>query len=273
MGRADFEFAVDLANTMNWNMATEDFEFMRLLEPDGLFLLVDGEEKLGIATAVSYGEVGWFGNLIVKKECRREGGGGILVEHAINFLHGRGVQTIGLYAYPHLTSFYARLGFNVDKDFLVMHTDQAGEVASQKLPPIEIHDLPKVCALDRACFGGDRTRLLQTILLHDDNIAFKFVEKAELKGYIAATVYPTLAWIGPLICQVQRRDAARLLVKAALSRLGGKTAYAVVSKADVDLMEVLGEAGFRQDFSVTRMFLGQLSAKNCIYMAESLERG
>jgi hypothetical protein len=29
----DFSFAVQLANTMNWNMAVEDFEFMAKLEP------------------------------------------------------------------------------------------------------------------------------------------------------------------------------------------------------------------------------------------------
>ena len=29
----DFMFATNLANTMDWNMATEDFEFMASLEP------------------------------------------------------------------------------------------------------------------------------------------------------------------------------------------------------------------------------------------------
>jgi len=31
----EFVFATELANTMNWNMAIEDFQFMTLLEPDG----------------------------------------------------------------------------------------------------------------------------------------------------------------------------------------------------------------------------------------------
>ena len=38
MSSADFQFATDLANTMNWNMATEDFEFMTSLEPEGCFV-------------------------------------------------------------------------------------------------------------------------------------------------------------------------------------------------------------------------------------------
>ncbi|MGE5533230.1 MAG: hypothetical protein ACM3UN_02645, partial [Bacillota bacterium] len=59
----DFLFATKLANTMNWNMAKEDFEFMSSLEPEGCFVLFDGSKKLGIATCISYGKIGWFGNL------------------------------------------------------------------------------------------------------------------------------------------------------------------------------------------------------------------
>ncbi len=66
----DFPFATILANTMNWNMATEDFEFLASLEPEGCFVVFQGSERLGIATSISYGKVGWFGNLIVKEKYR-----------------------------------------------------------------------------------------------------------------------------------------------------------------------------------------------------------
>jgi len=39
------------------------------------------------------------------------------------------------------------------------------------------------------------------------------------------------------------------------------------------LLKVLSKVGFKEDFGVARMFLGPAVAKNCIYMAESLERG
>ena len=65
MDQKDFGFAVELANTMDWNMATEDFQFAKQLEPEGCFVLFDDSKRVGIATCISYGKVGWFGNLIV----------------------------------------------------------------------------------------------------------------------------------------------------------------------------------------------------------------
>lgn len=63
----DYSFAVQLANTMNWNMAPEDFQYMASLEPDGSFLLEDDGKPVGVATCIGYGKVGWFGNLIIKE--------------------------------------------------------------------------------------------------------------------------------------------------------------------------------------------------------------
>ena len=101
----DFLFATELANTMDWNMAAEDFQFNAMLEPEGCLILFDDSKPLGIATCISYGKVGWFGNLIVKKEARHRGVGSLLVKHAIDYLRGKGVETIGLYAYPNLQKF------------------------------------------------------------------------------------------------------------------------------------------------------------------------
>ena len=65
---SDFPFAVQLANTMNWNMTIKDFEFMLKLEPQGCFVLLHNKERVGIATIVTFGKVGWFGNFIVYPE-------------------------------------------------------------------------------------------------------------------------------------------------------------------------------------------------------------
>jgi hypothetical protein len=45
------------------------------------------------------------------------------------------------------------------------------------------------------------------------------------------------------------------------------------AKKETEISDVLLKFGFREDFSVLRMFLGQSMARNCIYLAESLERG
>ena len=271
--KKNYHFAVELANTMNWNMAVEDFEFMATLEHGGCFLLVDGAERLGIATCISYGKVGWFGNLVVKEDSRRRGGGSALVKHALNYLRGKGVETVGLYSYPHLQGFYRRLGFKFDQDFSVL---VAVNFVAPKLEPllrVGKDQFPAVARFDGSFFGADRAKLLKSIILQEGNAAYYVSDGKEVIGYVAATIYESMAWVGPLICQPNRPDVAASLVKSILSQVGGRSVYAVTSKSDLALQGILAKFGFKEEFYVSRMFLGQSVAKNCIYLAESLERG
>ncbi len=269
----DYAFAVDLANTMDWNMATEDFEFMASLEPEGCFLLAEGSKRIGIATCISYGKVGWFGNLIVKPENRNRGYGSALVNHAIAYLNGKGVETVGLYAYSNLVAFYESLGFKHDEDFSVLHAQQVISVSANILPEMQKSQFPMINRFDSQCFGGDRKRLLESIILDKDNVSYCISEGPKIVGYVAATVYEKMAWIGPLVCQDQRQDDALLLIRAVLAKLDGKSVYVVVPKKDTLLLDAFSFFGFTEEFSVSRMFLGQAFGKNCIYIAESLERG
>jgi len=269
----DYGFAVELANTMNWHMANEDFEFMASLEPGGCFLLSDDTKPVGIATCISYDKLGWFGNLIVRENYRKKGAGSALVTHAVNYLHHKGVETIGLYAYPHLVAFYSKLGFNPDIDFSVLHNQTLSTITAKTLPKITKSELPAIARFDRSFFGGNRKKLLQSIILGPDNTSCHISKDGQTLGYVTATVYEKAAWIGPLICQPQRPDIAAALVNSVLSELTTKQVYTVIPKKDPTLSELFFRAGFSEDFFVTRMFLGQTSTKNCIYLTESLERG
>jgi GNAT superfamily N-acetyltransferase len=269
----DYDFAVDLANTMKWNMAAEDFEFNASLEPAGCLLLMDGKERLGIATCISYGKVGWFGNLVVKEDSRKRGGGSTLVKHAINYLHGKGVETVGLYAYPHLHAFYGRLGFKLDQEYSVLSAENLVSPKVETLPKVGKEQFPAIARFDSAYFGAERTKLLESIILQEGNASYYVSEGKDVIGYIAATIYESMAWVGPLICPPNRQDVAASLVKSILSQVGGRNVYAVVSKANLALQSLLAKFGFSEEFYVSRMYLGPSKAKNCIYLAESLERG
>jgi GNAT superfamily N-acetyltransferase len=105
----NYPFVVELANTMDWDMTAADFEFNKMMEPDGCFILLENAKPVGAATCISYGKVGWFGNLIVSPAARKRGAGTFLLNHAVNYLKNAGVKTIGLYAYPYLVEFYGPL--------------------------------------------------------------------------------------------------------------------------------------------------------------------
>ena len=273
MRTKDHTFATQLANTMNWNMAPEDFQFMASLEPKGCFVLFDGLKRVGIATCISYGKVGWFGNLIVQEDCRHQGAGSTLVTHAVDYLHDKGVQTIGLYAYQHLTRFYGGLGFKFDEDFSVLHMENFGYLSAKALQVVGRQQFSSINKFDNQYFGGDRKKLLESIVLEKSNASYYFSDNSGLVGYVAATIYETMAWIGPLVCQASRNDVANLLVNAILTKASGKSVYSVVSKKEVALLKLFYSLGFKEEFIVSRMFLGEKPARNCIYLAESLERG
>ncbi len=269
----DFPFAVQLANTMNWNMAIEDFEFMMKLEPQGSFVLFHGSERLGICTSVSFGRVGWCGNFIVKEDVRGEGAGSLLIKHAIEYLKNKGVETVGLYAYPHLVRFYESFGFEPDIDFLVLQ-GKAGLLPTEgAVRKAKQQDAPEVIDFDSQCFGANRKKLLEPILLDTGNLCYIATENEEIAGYVAAKVYGTMAEVGPLICHANHVEAAAVLLKTILSRLNGLAVSMCIPKKEAALLNMLSNAGFREDFPVARMFLGPAVAKNCIYTAESLERG
>jgi GNAT superfamily N-acetyltransferase len=269
----DFAFATKLANTMDWNMEEEDFEFMVSLEPEGCFVVSEGVERLGVATSISFGKTGWFGNLIVREDSRKKGAGSLLVEHSINYLHSKGVATIGLYAYQHLIGFYGNLGFQRDNDFSVLSIEALGSLTAEPLPEIGKEHMEEIAEFDSKCFGGNRKKLLDSIILEKGNLGYYLTESDRVVGFVAAKVYEKMAEIGPLTCQERRVDDAVLLLRAALAKLEGLSVYGVLPKKEKALIDVLFGAGFREDFCVTRMFLGQPVPKNCVCIAESLERG
>ena len=269
----DFDFAAKLANTMDWDMAPEDFQFAITLEPEGCFVAKQDSERIGIATCISYGTVGWFGNLIVKQDTRNHGAGSQLVRHAIEYLRSKGVKTIGLYAYPNLTGFYSKLGFVQDENFVVLNAKSLNAMQAEILKNVGKRNLLAVEKFDSQCFGGDRRKLLESIVLEKGNLSYCIFKNNMVVGYVAATVYETMAWIGPLNCIDDRNDVAVSLLKAILAKLSGKNVSIAIPKRSTVLADLLLKCGFSVDFSVCRMFFGNSVAKSCIYVAESLERG
>lgn len=275
MKPTDYSSAVELANTMNWHMTAEDFAFNVTLEPDGCLALREGSELVGVATCISYGVVGWFGNLVVKEAYRRKGAGAALVNHAVNCLKAAGVKTVGLYAYPHLKDFYGRLGFKSNTDFVVLKANSVSTTSVEEgnVRAMQPEDLPKIAAFDGEYFGASRKKLLDLILQNPTNLSNVALVNNETVGYVAAKVFGDTAEVGPLICQQNHPEAAAALLKTVLTQLAGFEAFIYLPAAHSELLRVAFDAGFVEGFRLSRMFLGSVVLQDCLYIAESLERG
>jgi predicted N-acetyltransferase YhbS len=268
----DYDFAVELTNSKDWNMEPADFKFNSSLEKDGCFVLFDGLERVGLATCVGFGRVGWFGNLIVKPEYQHKGAGSLLVGYAVDFLRSKGVKCVGLYAYDFLKGFYGKLGFGVDEDFVVLHNESLSMKIQEALN-VECRDVSALLEFDSRFFGGNRERLLEAIVKGRGNLCFTAYDGHELCGYVLAKRFEHMAEIGPLVCRPNREDAALSLLCSVLSRLQGLYVSICMPKKQQRLIDYLAGVGFVEDFVLSRMFLGACKVSNCVYAAESLERG
>jgi GNAT superfamily N-acetyltransferase len=269
----DFAFAAKLSNTMDWNMTSGDFEFNVKLEPEGCFTLFEGTKRAGVATCINYGRVGWFGNLIVEPAYRHKGAGTQLVKNAVDYLITKEVTTIGLYAYEHLISFYCNIGFKRYMDFQVLKATNVSTAGNAEMKTAKKKDVPALVKLDRLCFGASRSKLLEPILLDKNNICHVSVENGEITGFVTTKVYGQMAEVGPLVCRRKHVNAAAGLLKSVLRNLRGLEVYVCVPSTETALINVAAEAGFAEEFRVARMFLGSAVAQDCVYIAESLERG
>ncbi len=269
----DFSFAVKLSNTMNWNMDMEDFKLISSLEPQGCFVTYNDSEPIGIATCISYGEVGWFGNLIVKGEFRGQGVGGLLVKQGVDYLRSRGVGVIGLYAYPHLKSFYEKLGFRFERKFVILHQKNLSLDFDKKAAKASKQVFPVLIQFDRICFGANRERLLEAIFSGKNNLCYFSSDEGTINGYVAAKVYGEMAEIGPLICRPNQVDTAKMLLDTVLSQLKGYYVSVCLQQNETELVNYLFKNGFSEDSALLRMFLGFYDSKDCISIPESVERG
>lgn len=270
----DVEFAVRIADTMDWNLTEQDFTFMMQLEPEGCFTLLCNSEKIGITTTISYGKIGWIGNVVVDEKHRRRGAGSAIIKHAINHLKSKGAETVGLYSYKGKADFYAKLGFKRDLQFVVLNGKAfSSNVEAANVKETRKAEVQKLIEFDSFYFGASRRKLLEKIVNEMDNLCYYYIENGEILGYAMAKVYDNYAEIGPLVCRRERSSVAKSLLGAILKRVKGSEVSMCLPRKEEEIINMLLTAGFEESFTVVRMFSGPIPFRDCVYIAESLERG
>jgi hypothetical protein len=92
-------------------------------------------------------------------------------------------------------------------------------------------------------------------------------------GYIMAKVYEGFAEIGPLMCNIGYGDLAIDLLRTILNRLDGFHVSFAMPAKEPAMFDFLLKSGIKERFRVARMFFKPPTIRNCVYIAESLERG
>jgi len=259
---------------MDWGFVAEDFEFMIDLEPKGCFTVFDDTRFIGLTTTISYGRLGWIGNVIVEQDYRNRGAGSILIEKSIDFLKKKGAESIGLYSYTDTTTFYESLGFKNDKAFMYLTGSVFGESPTEKLQPMSTEQFVNAVTFDERCVGASREKLLKAIYTKAGNLCYSIYEGKEITGFIMTKVSPKTLEVGPITGKAGTENTMSNLLNEVLGNFRGFEIYLGIPENKLKMISTLNTLRVHSKFKVVRMYYGEiLQDKGCGLAMESLERG
>ena len=247
MTAGDLEFAQALTDGEGWGNSARDWERLHSLDV-GLIAEVEGVAA-GICTANDYGELGNIGNFVVAPTQRDHGTGRALVEAALERLAE--CRAVRVHALMPSAGFYRACGFVAEG----MSTHFRLSPEMHELVPFEVGDAEvesarsdwdELLALDARQFGGDRSRLLNTLADAVPEAAF-----AVEGGYILAKGEDTLYELGPWVVESGCQGWQRLLEAAMAALPRGATLEILVPSPNFRVTSLLETQGWEAvDYTV-----------------------
>jgi hypothetical protein len=196
-----------------------------------------------------------------------------MVKKAIENLTNKGVETIGLYSYLDRIPFYAKQGFQFDSRFVVLKGKGFSSSTKAHIRTANESDMQLIFDLDRLCFGGSRSKLLEPILHDPANLCNICTDDDRIIGFVVAKESDDVSEIGPLVCRGGYEDVAMGLLKTNLKKPKCREISMCLPEKESKMLNLLKRHGFREDFVLARLFRGAPITNDYIYIAESLERG
>ena len=197
MNEGDLGFVVACTTAEGWLGETESvFRGFLQYDPEGCLIGEEDGCPVGMCVAVSYGECGFLGELIVVAEHRGQGRGRRLLEHAVTHLRSRGGRSIYLDGDTPAVPLYERLGFRTicrSKRFL-------GTLPGKQHPhvrPMTTTDLDALLVMDRRAFGADRSFFLEERLRHFPEACWTMWAAERRTGFLMGQPGHGVVSVGP----------------------------------------------------------------------------
>jgi len=155
----DIDGFLALAAAEEWICGRWEFEFLFRAFPHGCLVAREAELPVGYVTSIKYGESGWVGNLLVRKECRGKGVGTALMKQALAALSEAGATRAWLTASREGKPIYESLGFTT----VDVVNRWVGEGIDGKCPVREALSRAEILAIDQAGWGDRRDALIYVV--------------------------------------------------------------------------------------------------------------
>lgn len=218
----DLPAIASLRESVGW--AAHDWALRAVLDPiDARCVVVEDREGslAGVGSGITYGALGWVGNMVVAEGWRRRGLGAAILADVVDFLLDRGCTRLELFATPSGRPLYARHGFALTDPSVLVRVRRdpftAMSAATQEIDIREAADPAEVSAYDAPRFGGDRGRLIGMMAADRHRPLLVGCRDGRIAGYL---------WLradGPRIGPFLADDTAvaAALLGAAFGRLPG----------------------------------------------------
>lgn len=212
--RGDLPAIADLRRAAGWSV--HDWALEAVLDPSNAYCVVAVDDEggvLAVGSGITYGALGFVGNMVVAGDHRRRGLGTAILADVVAFLEHRGCTRLELYATAEGRQLYARHGFELTEPtaFARVARDTAlGPTADVALADSQPEDLERLAAYDAPRFGGDRRGLLAIMLTDADRPLVIARRGDEPVGY--AWLRPEAGRLGPFVAD-QPAVAAALVAE------------------------------------------------------------
>ena len=245
------------------------------VQPDGWFVLADGDEIVSVAGAISYGSFCWVGLVATDPGYRGRGLAGRLSAHLVDWAWQRGCKTVALDASEAGRPVYERLGFQVagftaELELLALAGGDGGLADGERAgdggrpgggggspgrAARAVTGAGELVALDLDVFGADRSALLWALSEDGERRCYGLPGGGGLAGYVFAGP----GGLGPGCARDEAAAAA--LAGAALRDAAAwadpATRGRVLVPAESDYLPTLLGLGLAERRRLTHMRLGE----------------
>jgi N-acetylglutamate synthase-like GNAT family acetyltransferase len=266
LGKEDIGFAVSLTVEEGWYYTPAEIELMLKLDPKGSFVYEEEEEPLGMATCVTYGRTGVLGHLIVSKKGRGRKIGHCLVDASVNYMEGKGAESILVNATEEAVKLYQNHGFAIRDVTSCMHSRLDSTFhrnPSADCAQLEKSDLPEVIDIDHRLFGDDRSRLIKLLYEESPEGAFKIERAGSIEGFIFGRPDHVGYNLGPWVCLTGDEKDAEGLFRTAVSTFDNGKIYMGAFMSNLAALRIADELP-----PISRWRIPMMTRGKCRYHAD-----
>jgi len=225
-----------------WSSETlTTFESFHANDPQGCFIAEEHGRCTGICVATGYRRSGFVGELIIAPGRRNRGNGRRLLQHAIDYLRGRGREEIHLDGVARAVPLYERMGFaRVCRS--LRYAGRLGTADTPGVRPMTASDLPAVRKLDAEAFGDDRAFFIEWFLERSPELCLVLDQGAGPDAFILGRYGDGSLAAGPWVVRPGTERPERLLRALAAAGNGRSIGLGVLESntAAVAAVERLG---------------------------------